>query len=462
MRRIKVIILTAILLCTGARVHAQSEVEKTRLLLVVDCSNTMWDHWQSAPKIKVTQQVLLSFLDSVAGKGEGVTGTTTEDVEVALRVFGHLNKDQIGTRLEVPFGADNTYRLQSKIKTLVPQGGCTVGAALTDALTDFPATEGARNLILIITDGIESRDDEICDAVRQIQMSGVVVQTFVLCIGSETPSLSSCAGCVFPVANEEQFAKTLYDIFTLSGRKAQVVLKLVDRRGEMYETEHAVAFYDHRTGVVRQTTIYSVDGRLEADTLLMDPLVNYDITVFTRPPQEHKELHFAVGEANSVVLGIEEGGLRVNYRGPRSDWQQGNVDVVVRQAGGGKRIATQKVGAEESYVAGRYDIEIETLPPTVMQGVEVRGGAVTELTVPRAGMLTLGKPKGITTGAIFRVEKGRLEHVTDLNPSSAGERLMLQPGEYEVVLHQERATDYDAVQRRRFEIESSQTTKIQF
>jgi hypothetical protein len=78
------------------------------------------------------------------------------------------------------------------------------------------------------------------------------------------------------------------------------------------------------------------------------------------------------------------------------------------------------------------------------------------------GMLVLSKPKGITTGAIFRLRDGQVEFATDLNPSTAGERLLLQPGQYELVLHPQSATKYDKVQTKRFVIESSQTTKIQF
>ena len=448
MRRVFIVIL--LLLC-GA-VQAQ-QPEKTRLLLIMDCSNSMWDHWQSNSKIKVTQQVLLSFLDSISKQ---------HDVDVALRVFGHLNKDQFGTRLEVPFGSDNIYRLQSKIKTLVPQGGCTAAAALTDALSDFPATGSSRNLILIITDGMDDCDAEICDVARQVQLSGVVVQTFVLGIGGGAFSHASCAGSVFPVVNEEEFSKTLYDIFRLSGHKAKVVLNMVDATGDLYETEHPVAFYDHRTGVIRHSTIYSVDSKLKPDTLLMDPLVTYDMAVFTHPPLRREAMQFSIDRPNNVDITVSEGTLKVQYSGQRPQWQQTAVDVVVRRAGSGERVAAQEVGETGQYLAGRYDIEVQTLPITTLRGVEVRGNAATELSVPMPGMLVLSKPKGITTGAIFRLRDGQVEFATDLNPSTAGERLLLQPGQYELVLHPQSATKYDKVQTRRFVIESSQTTKIQF
>lgn len=448
MRRLLIILL---LLLVGVA-QAQS-TEKTRLLLIMDCSNSMWDHWQSNSKIKVTQQVLLSFLDSISKQ---------HDVDVALRVFGHLNKDQFGTRLEVPFGSDNIYRLQSKIKTLVPQGGCTAAAALTDALSDFPATGSSRNLILIITDGMDDCDAEICDVARQVQLSGVVVQTFVLGIGNKAFSHASCAGSVFPVVNEEEFSKTLYDIFRLSGHKAKVVLNMVDATGELYETEHPVAFYDHRTGVIRHSTIYSVDSKLKPDTLLMDPLVTYDMAVFTHPPLRREAMQFSIDRPNNVDITVSEGTLKVQYSGQRPQWTQTTVDAIVRRAGSGERVAAQEVGETGQYLAGRYDVEVQTLPVTTLRGVEVRGNAATELSVPMPGMLVLSKPKGITTGAIFRLRDGQVEFATDLNPSTAGERLLLQPGQYELVLHPQNATKYDKVQTKRFVIESSQTTKIQF
>lgn len=451
MRRL-FIILMLLVACVGfPAARGQKAADRTRLLLILDCSHSMWDHWQSNAKIKVTQQVLLSFLDSIASQ---------HDVDVALRVFGHLNKDQFGTRLEVPFGSDNIYQLQSKIRTLVPNGGCTAAAALTDALSDFPATGSSRNLILIITDGMDDCEAEICDVARQVQLSGVVVQTFVLCIGGNISAHASCAGSVFPVAHEEEFAKTLYDIFRLSGHKAKVVLNMVDGGGELYETEHPVAFYDHRTGVIRQSTIYSVDQRLKPDTLLMDPLVTYDMAVFTHPPLRREAMQFSIDRVNPIDITVSEGTLKVRYSGQRPQWSVPAVDVIVRHDG--DRVAAQTVGEEGQYLAGRYDVEVQTLPVTTLRGVEVRGQAATELSVPMPGMLVLSKPRGITTGAIFRLQDGRVEFVADLNPSTAGERLLLQPGEYELVLHPQNATLYNKVQTRRFVIESSQTTKIQF
>ncbi len=189
---------------------AQNKVtaDKTRVLIILDCSHSMWDRWQSDAKIKVTQQVLLKFMDSIANQN---------GIEVALRVFGHLNKNSFGTRLEVPFEDGNNYKIQSKIKTLVPNGACTAASALSSSLNDFPATGASRNIILIITDGMDDCDGNICDVARQVQMSGVIVQTFILGIGNKQDFQHSldCAGKFTYVPNEEQYTETLYNIFRL-------------------------------------------------------------------------------------------------------------------------------------------------------------------------------------------------------------------------------------------------------
>ena len=394
-----------------------------------------------------------AFIDTVAAQSE---------VDVALRVFGHLNKNAFGTRLEVPFGEDNTYRLQSKIKTLVPNGGCTVATALTDALTDFPATGASRNIILIITDGMDDRDAGICDVARQVELSGVVAQTFVLGIGGGDFSSNDCAGSFIEVAREEDYAKAVYDLFHFSGSKAHVVVQLTDAEGRLYPTEVPLVLGDHRTGVALQTTLYSIDHTLRPDTLLLDPLMTYDLTLLTHPPIH--AVH-AADQADGVSVWkhvAEQGTLRLGWRGARGQWTEGDCAATVREAQTGKVAGRLAIGTDDLYLTGRYDVEVATLPPTLLRGVEVRSGSRTELQVQRPGQLLLTKPRGITTGLIIKLTDGDAEQVVNLNPARAGERLNLQPGIYEVVLRPSATTAYDQVRSARFVIESGKQTKVEF
>jgi hypothetical protein len=95
------------LLALPTLLHAQADAGQqrlTRILFVMDCSNSMNAFWGNEPKIDGARKVLLEAL--------GPTGTGP-DVEFALRLYGHQTRIEPGkqdcddTRLEVPFGPHN-------------------------------------------------------------------------------------------------------------------------------------------------------------------------------------------------------------------------------------------------------------------------------------------------------------------------------------------------------------------
>lgn len=461
-------ILTLILAVTFVvDAEAQSNVsassDKTRVLIILDCSNSMWDRWQSDSKIKVTQQVLLKFLDSVANQ---------QNIEVALRVFGHLNKNSYGTRLEVPFEPGNNYKIQSKIKTLVPNGECTAASALSSSLNDFPtvaSTSGRmqadnqpRNIILIITDGMDDCDGNICDVARQVQMSGVIVQTFILGIGNKQDFQHSldCAGNFTYVPNEELYTETLYNIFHLSEEEAQLVISINDETDHLLETELPIAFYDSQTGVVKYSTLYTIDGRYTPDTLVIDPLVTYDITVFSHPETRLHKKKFRPGRVNRLNVTIEQGSLQLRLDGKRVNYQIPQYPILVYRHGTTELVGTQTIGERANYLSGTYDILMLSSPPLQLDGVSVAGSSATDLSIPTPGLANINKSKVISSGSIFTYKDGVLTHVCDLNPNKANERVILMPGDYQVVIKPQNSILYTSVRTMRFKIESGQTTNI--
>lgn len=449
-------------LLAGFVSHAQ-QPDKTRVLIILDCSHSMWDRWQSDSKIKVTQQVLLKFLDSVANQ---------QNIEVALRVFGHLNKNSYGTRLEVPFEPGNNYKIQSKIKTLVPNGECTAASALSSSLNDFPTVSSGsgrmqsdnqpRNIILIITDGMDDCDGNICDVARQVQMSGVIVQTFILGIGNKKDFQHSldCAGKFTYVPNEELYTETLYNIFQMSEEEAQLVISINDETDHLIETEIPIAFYDSQTGVVKYSTLYSIDGRYTPDTLIIDPLVTYDVTLFTRPETRLRKKQFKPGRVNRLNITIEQGTLQLRLDGKRVNYQIPQYPILVYRHGTTELLGTQLLGEQRNYLSGTYDIEMLSTPPLHLDGITVEGSASTSLTLPTPGMANINKSKVISSGAVFQFKEGVLTHVCDLNPNKVNERLLLMPGEYQVVIKPQNSIRYSDARSMRFKIETGQTTNI--
>ncbi len=427
--------------------------ERTRVLLILDCSQSMWDKWQSDAKIKVTQKVLLRFLDSIGNP---------PDMEVALRVYGHLNKEAYSTTLEVPFGLDNNYRLQSKIKTLVPSGDCAAASALGSSLNDFPNDGKARNIILVVTDGWDECEGSICEVAQLVQRSGVVVQTFIVGIGdrNDFKQQPDCAGRFTFLQDEEHFDEILHEIFYLSDQKARVTLSIVDKDCQHFETEIPIALYDHTTHALRYANIYHYDTEHPIDTLTVDPFTTYDITFFTKPPVQLCEQKFRAGRHNRLEVTATIGSLRLHQDLRRATDQPSAYTVVVRQHDSTQILSTQPLGASMDYLAGRYDIDVLSVPPIHLTNVVIRGGAATDLQIPLPGQLALNKPKVSTSGSIFAYKNETLHWVCDLTPNASTERLALMPGDYQVILKPQKATDYTCSRTARFTIVAAKQTSV--
>ncbi len=434
--------------------------EKTRVLIILDCSHSMWDRWQSDSKIKVTQKVLLKFMDSIA---------TQKGIDVALRVFGHLNKNSYGTRLEVPFEPNNNYKIQSKIKTLVPNGDCTAASALSSSLNDFPTVSAddrngtqARNIILIITDGMDDCDGNICNVARQVQMSGVIVQTFILGIGNKEDFQHSldCAGKFTYVPNEEHYTEMLYDIFRISEEEARVVVSVNDETDHLLEASLPLALYDSQTGVVKYTTLYSIDSRYTPDTLIVDPLVTYDVTLFTTPPINLKNKQFKPGRVNRLNFTVEQGSLRLRSDGQRTNYPVPQYPVLIYQHGSNTILGSQLLGETRNYLTGNYDIEVLSSPTLRLENVAIISSTATDLTIPTPGVANINKPKVISSGSIFELKDGVLNYICDLDPNKINERILLMPGEYQLVLKPQNSIEYKKVKTIRFLIGAGRTTVI--
>lgn len=450
MRRL---IITATLLLAALAAAAQPKPghETTRLLIILDCSQSMWDKWQSDTKIKVTQHVLLRFMDSISAH---------PDMQVALRVFGHLNQEGISTRLEVPFAPDNAYQLKSKIKTLVPNGGCTAATALDHALADFPRNEPSRNLILIITDGTDNTGGGICQIANRLQQSGSIVQTFIIGIGNpaDFAQLPDCAGRFTLLANEERFDETLHQIFFLSDQKALLTLTLVDNDNRPYHTDVPVTFNDHQTNTLRYTFSYHYNTEDPVDTLTIDPLPDYDITIHTLPPVRLENQHFKPGVHTALPVRAPQSTLTLHHENRRTPFLTPAYTVLVRRHGETALLATQPMGAPRTYLAGQYDLEILTLPVTRLENVKLRGGTASDLQIPLPGQLALNKPGTPTAGSILQFQGNSLQWVCDLDPSSPTERILLMPGDYQLILRP--LNDPSAVRTARFTIRTAQQTGL--
>ena len=183
--------LTAAILMPG-RISGQTESTggfiNTRILFVFDASFSMAGYWESDQKINIARNFLIDIIDSLQN---------LKNVQMALRVYGHQSpvppQDCNDTKLEVPFNINNAHQIRQKLKFLTPKGTTPIAFSLEKAAGDFPPCSDCRNIIILITDGIEECKGDPCAVSRKLQTMGITLKPFIIGIGIDLVEICSTA-----------------------------------------------------------------------------------------------------------------------------------------------------------------------------------------------------------------------------------------------------------------------------
>ena len=136
----------------------------TRILFIFDASQSMLGRWQSDTKFNIAKRILTEMLDSIAN---------LKNAEFALRVYGHQYQypPQVcnDTKLEVPFGPGNASKIKSRLRTITPKGTTPLAFSLEQAAKDFTPCTNCRNIVVLITDGLEECSGDPCAVSKMLQ-----------------------------------------------------------------------------------------------------------------------------------------------------------------------------------------------------------------------------------------------------------------------------------------------------
>ncbi len=170
--------------------HPKPNQPLTRILFVFDASYSMFGQWQSGMKMDLAKKLLSEFLDSIDG--------SNENLELAFRPYGHQvplrpERSCTDTKLEVPFGKNNIQAIKNKLKMINPKGTTPIAYTLEQCGDDFPtkSSKSVKNIIILITDGIEECDGDPCAVSLALQKKGIVLKPFVIGIGLDQSYINS-------------------------------------------------------------------------------------------------------------------------------------------------------------------------------------------------------------------------------------------------------------------------------
>ncbi len=138
-----------------------------RILFIFDDSYSMYAGWNNpTPKIEIAQRIMGKFLDSLKN---------LPNLELALRCYGHTTdfkeKNCKDSKLEVPFAntKTNSTLIKQRIQKLTPLGTTPIAYSLAECVTDFTPCSNCRNIVILITDGIEECSGNPCEVSVALQ-----------------------------------------------------------------------------------------------------------------------------------------------------------------------------------------------------------------------------------------------------------------------------------------------------
>ncbi len=425
----------------------------TRILFVFDASYSMFGQWQSGMKMDLSKKLLSEFLDSIEG---------TPNLELAFRAYGHQvplrpERSCTDTKLEVPFGPNNIQAIKNKLKMIVPKGTTPIAYSLEQSAGDFPTptSKTVKNIIILITDGIEECDGDPCAVALAMQKKGIVLKPFVIGVGLDQSFMNAfgCIGKFYDASSESNFKNILRIIISQALDNTSAQVNLNDMIGRPTETDVNMTFYDEHSGVIKYNYMHTINNRGVPDTIIIDPIGTYKLVVHTIPPVEKTNIELIPGIHNIIALDAPQGHINLKMAGNTG------FPCIIRKKGEMQTLNVQNFNTVEKYIVGKYDLEILTLPRIKLDNVDVSQSKTTSIEIPQSGNVNITKPNE-GPASVYLEENNKLVWVCNLKDNLRNETITLQPGKYRVEFRPKNARESIYTIERRFKVDSGTSTSV--
>jgi Ca-activated chloride channel family protein len=426
----------------------------TRILFILDASNSMNLDWNNQTRMAAAKEVLSKSVESLRG---------VPNLELALRVYGHQSnvtntyQDCQDTKLEVPFGPANIDPIKTKIKGLQAKGATPIARSLEAAAADFPDTL-ARNFIILITDGLESCDNDPCIIARKLRDKGVKVTPFVIGLGMDLSYLDKfeCIGSYTDAESKAAFENVLSNILSKALLNTTVQINLNTVEAKPLETDVSMFLYEAGTPNLKYTFVHTLNRKGLPDTLVLDPSLRYDLRVATVPPISKNNIAIIPHTHNTIQLAAGQGQLKVtSVKSPEGS----KLETRVLQTEAGKTLHVQQLGDIQKYLVGTYQLEVLTLPRTYKE-VKIEQSKITSIDIAAAGQFVYQSTKGIVGQVFYERNPGQWEWVCDLKFNQNAGNINLQPGNFKVVYREKDQRSSAYSKEKKFTITSLKITNL--
>ena len=428
--------------------------QKTRILFILDASNSMNARWGTQTRIEAAKELLAKTADDLRD---------VPNLEIALRVYGHQSpitatyQDCNDTKLEVPFAADNFSAVKNRVKTIQAKGTTPIARSLEAAADDFP-DQTTRNVIILITDGLEACDNDPCVIAKKLKDKGVSVTPFVIGLGMDLSYLEKfrCIGTYEDAETPESFKLVLQNVVSKALLNTTVQINLNDISKQPTETDVTMFLYEAGTTNLKYTFTHTINAYGNPDTLIIDPALKYDLVVNTIPRVEKKNIVIERNRHNTIIVDAAQGYIQVRYLNADKPYQ---TEVRIMKQAENQTLNVQKIGSTDKYLVGTYELEVLTLPRMYIT-VKVEQSAKSDINIKAPGFFRYSGSKVITGQLFVQNSNGSWDWVTNLEEGARYGEVRLQPGEYRMVYRENQLKSSTYTMQNNFRISSNKTTSI--
>ncbi len=443
--------------CLAIAHRARSEEPLTRILFVLDASSSMYEAWGRGTKLAEARRVISALVDSLANDRR---------VQLGLRAYGHQYNSHLqnctDTRLEVPLAHGNARSLKEALNRIRPLGVTPIAYALEQAANDFPAHPGARNVIVLLTDGLESCGGDPCAVSANLQKQQIILKPFVIGLnmsaGAETQM--ECIGYFFNVHRAADLEQTLSKVMNRILQTTGLQVNLLDASHRPTETDVVLTFTDADSELTRYNYFHTLTVRGEVDTLPVDPIPTYHLTVHTTPPLIRRHVHVHAKHPDTINMPAAQGFLRFALEGTTINQNLNNkIKAIVYRGNDSTVVDVLSVNETRKLLTGTYRMDILTMPMMHVDNIVIQQSTTTTVSVPLPGILSLTKNYAVVGSLLYR-SNNRWIKLHDLVETVSGELIGLQPGTYLLVYRAKGTKKTADTQVRTVTIRSGQTLTI--
>ncbi len=357
------------------------------LEIILDASGSMNGQAAGMKKITIAEDVVKRFAERLYGRS---------DLNLGLRVYGHQSPksehDCFDSRLESPLRGVEKDSIIQVLERVEAKGYTPIAYSLEEALKDFPAVSPCVNVIILITDGVESCGGDPCAAARKLQNSDKQITVHVIGFllnekGNKTIQCipQASGGFYYDACSATSLEKAFKDALDVSLHGGYVYINSTD-----YIENCKIM--DQRTGgflkrCCSRTNVNLLPGLYKIEIPSDPPIIKENVLV----------------RKNEKTV-VEMKGF-------------GRIKIETRDYIAGCRIIDEKSGEVFKTVysnvkikvpAGTYRVEIPSEPPELIENVSIETGEYKIVKPVAKGYLYI-QTRSIVEGCrIYRKEDGKL------------------------------------------------------